>query len=483
MDPINYAGAFDGVPTPSQALTQGVQLGSGILQMQQQRAQQQLMLQRQHQMQADMADLSKNATPQAIAQMSVKYPEMSEQFKRSYDMLTPVQQQGNLDHATQVYAAAQNGRTDVAAKLLRDRASAVRNSGDERNAKAYDTMADWAETHPESFKTTAGLLLSSAMGPEKFATTFSTLGDQQRKTDLAPAERQKADAEAAIKTAEAAVAPQTEQQKLATSLWNNANTKSQIEERSKRLGLDQDKLTSETQIKLTELAQKAGELPEFVAKDVTSAATDAIAAQQSAGRMTHLADQIDQAAGALGGGVQAKAGEVWKKTFGSQNDLTRIRAEYNRIVTPAAMAAYKQVASGSTSDKDIDTAMTGVPKDTDSPERMASFLRGAAKLQVYDSVLNNAKSEWLGAVRSLGKATKDIEVDGVKVPAGTTFKDFSDRYVDAKAAAKISGMTMQGRSYMRWAQPAAPAAGPAAAVAPAATGAIVPGGPVDDGYR
>jgi hypothetical protein len=88
-------------------------------------------------------------------------------------------------------------------------------------------------------------------------------------------------------------------------------------------------------------------------------------------------------------------------------------------VTPAAMAAYKTVASGSTSDKDIETAMTGVPSDTADASTMASFLRGAAKLQVYDSVLNNAKSEWLQSVKSLGKAKSDITVDGVTVPAGT----------------------------------------------------------------
>jgi hypothetical protein len=185
-------------------------------------------------------------------------------------------------------------------------------------------------------------------------------------------------------------------------------------------------------MKLAELNQKGGVLPEFVAKDVNAAVTDSIAAAQSAETMTALADRIDKNAAELGSGVTANLGETWKKVFGDQNDLTRIRAEYNRIVTPAAMAAYKKVASGSTSDKDIDVAMTGVPKDTSDPAQMASFLRGAAKLQTYDSVLNSAKSEWLNSVNSLGKAKSDMVIEGVKVPAGSTFLNFQDQFLKAK---------------------------------------------------
>ena len=133
-------------------------------------------------------------------------------------------------------------------------------------------------------------------------------------------------------------------------------------------------------------------------------------------------------------------------------------------VTPAAMAAYKKVASGSTSDRDIETAMVGVPKDTDDPALMASFLRGSAKLQRYDAAVNNARSEWLGAVKHLGKAKEDIEIDGVRVPAGTTFKNFADAYVEqkiAKQSADRNAKTVQGRSYMRYAQPQQPAQAPA----------------------
>jgi len=250
----------------------------------------------------------------------------------------------------------------------------------------------------------------------------------------------------------------------AKAALESRNIESQIRERADRLSLDQDKLTSDVQMKLAELGQKNGELPEYVAKGVTDSAADSIASDQSATQMLGLADRIDQQAAALGSGVTAKAGELWKRTFGDQNELTRIRTEYSRIVTPAAMAAYKKVASGSTSDRDIDTAMTGVPSDTSDPATMASFLRGAAKLQVYDSVLNNAKSEWLGAVKHLGKTSKDIEVDGVKVPAGATFKQFTDTFVAGKVKEQLAAkglQQVQSRSYMRFANPQAQP-GPAA---------------------
>jgi hypothetical protein len=110
---------------------------------------------------------------------------------------------------TQVYAAAQNGRPDVAATLLKDRAAAMRNSGNEKDAKAAETMAEWATSHPESFKTTAGLMLSSAMGPDKFATTFATLGDQGRAAEKAPSELKKSEADAAKAGSEAKTAAVT----------------------------------------------------------------------------------------------------------------------------------------------------------------------------------------------------------------------------------------------------------------------------------
>jgi hypothetical protein len=184
--------------------------------------------------------------------------------------------------------------------------------------------------------------------------------------------------------------------------------------------------------KVMEFQQKAGELPEPVMKNINEATTNAIASQQSAEKMNGLATRMEAAASEISSGNYANMKEFIKKNTGMQNDITNIRSEYSRIVTPAAMAAYKQVASGSTSDKDIDVAMTGVPKDTADPATMASFLRGMGKLQQYNSALENAKSEWYAGNKFLGKSNADMEIDGVKVPKGTTFKQFADQYIEKK---------------------------------------------------
>jgi len=457
--PIDYS--ID-VKSPFETSLAGYQAGAAIKEHQLQIQQREAAQQQQVQMQNDIGALVNN--PQAGAKdyagIMLKYPQMGDHFKKSWEVLSADQQNAKLEHGTQVHAALLSGQNDVATQIIQDQADAYRTAGNEKEAKASEAFKKMIEASPGSAKAVSGLMLSQAMGADKYASAFGQLGGETRAIDTAPSEKAIKAAEATTKTAEAANIATKLQLDNTTSSTNIANTVSQIQDRSKRLALDTDKFTSEVQMKLAELNQKGGVLPEFVAKDINAAVTDSIAAAQSAETMTALADRIDKNAAELGGGVTATLGETWKKVFGDQNDLTRIRAEYNRIVTPAAMAAYKKVASGSTSDKDIDVAMTGVPKDTSDPAQMASFLRGAAKLQTYDSVLNSAKSEWLNSVNSLGKAKTDMVIEGVKVPAGSTFLNFQDQFLKAKVKEREDSnkaKTLQSRGYMKYAnEPAAP---------------------------
>lgn len=187
MDPINYS--MD-VKSPFEQSMSGFAGGIGmqenIVKMQQMQQQQALS----KQLQVDLAGLSQKPDAKAsdFAGMMIKYPQLSEHFKRGWDTLNGEQQQNKLSQATQVYAAVNSGRPDIASDLLTQQAAALRNSGKEDEAKAAETMAQFIQMDPKSAKTTTGLLLSSLMGPEKFADTFTKLEKENRDAAEAPAD-------------------------------------------------------------------------------------------------------------------------------------------------------------------------------------------------------------------------------------------------------------------------------------------------------
>jgi hypothetical protein len=442
MGPIDYTSQ---VANPFQAAMQGYQ--GGMMMQADQNQQQAIQDQRNaafQQQQAAQAAAARqqsviqsllsnpNPTADDFARATIAVPGMKDQFQQSWHTMNEARQKSTLSHVSQVYSALQSGAPDVAAQVLQDQATAMRNSGDEAGAKHAEVMANVVKQHPEFARSMVGIQLSAIPGGDKVLSGVSGLNKDAREGQLFPAQLRAANADATTKETVAQYTPAEKEQALRTGEINIANVNSQVQDRAARLGLDKDKLTTETQLELYKLKQKTGELPEFVAKDLNAAATEAVASRQSADRITGLANQIEAASEQLGSGKWASVQEMAKKVWGNQNELTRLRAEYTRIATPEAMGAYKQVASGSTSDRDIDTAMAGVPKDTDNPERMVQFLRGTAKLQLYNSALGNAKAEWLGAVRNLGAAKQDVEIDGVKVPAGTTFAEFTKQYLPGK---------------------------------------------------
>lgn len=197
MDPINYS--VD-VQTPFQAALQGYQAGAAIRNDQAQQQQQQQALALQQQMQRDVAAVAnnQNAGARDYAALTLKYPALKDQFKQSWDMVGKDQQGAKLDLMTRAYSALSTGRPDIAEQLMRDRAAAMRNSGaPEQDVKAQEMWADLIKTSPEQARHIGGLMLSSVMEPDKFASTFSTLGDQGRAADQAPADLAKKQADAA----------------------------------------------------------------------------------------------------------------------------------------------------------------------------------------------------------------------------------------------------------------------------------------------
>lgn len=187
-NPNDYSGAFADLQSPTTSFMQGLQGGAAVQQLQTEQTQQQVALAQKQQMQADLAALSANPTPEAIAQASLKYPQLSEQFKRSLDMLTPAQQQAKIAAAVPIHAAALSGEHGIAAKQLREHADALQNSGNDQEAQQTRAMADLIEQHPETATVTTGMLLASAMGPDKYAAAFKDIGTEDRAAAAAPTE-------------------------------------------------------------------------------------------------------------------------------------------------------------------------------------------------------------------------------------------------------------------------------------------------------
>lgn len=439
MQPINYS--VD-VKNPFASALGGIESGLAVAGAIDKVKQQDLALRQQQQMQTDLSALAANPTPQGIVQASIKYPQLSEHFKRANDILAPQLQQATISRLAPVYFAAQSGNTDVAQQKLLEHATALENSGMMQDAKEARDMAELIRMSPGSATTMLGGYLSAAMGPEKFLSTFSGLAKL-------PGEVRKGEAEATKAAWEAKDTPQRLELANLQTAANIRSLDSQISERSQRLGLDRDKAQSDVDLRLLELNQKGGKLDDSAIKIVNDSTVASVTAKQSAGQMTDLANRLEQQGG--GYGVFSTAGEWLKKATGNQDSMTSMRQEYVRLRNTQAV---KNMPPGAASDKDVALALKGFPEDTADAKTVASFLRGMAKLQDYTASMESAKAEWVNAVGHLGKPRQDIEVDGIKVPAGSTFADFANQYMGAlagKQSTQAAQQAVPNRSYMRWA--------------------------------
>lgn len=456
MEPLNYN--VD-VKAPFEQAIGGFQVGQALGDQQLKRQDADRARQRQIEMQSQLAKLATNPNSGAreYSQVITMFPEVAEHLKKGYDILQPEQQQQKLSEATQVYAAINAGHPDIAVKLLTDRATANRNSGNEPDAKAAETMAKLIQLHEPTARTTAGLLLSSVMGADKFATTFPALQNEGRAGPLAPstlakseADARKAKADATVAELEAGNTPQAISLKNQNTQAGVTKIYSDIRSTADRLALDKDKLKTEVELELYKLQDKSGTLPDDARKEVNGAVGAAVAAKQHSQQMIDLAGKFEKMTPL--GGVAGKGRELMQSVLGTEDDVTAIRREFNRLKNTEAL---KLLPPGPASDRDISIVQKGFPTDTFNATEIADFLRVMAKLSQVESVTNSAKAEWVNYNHSLGNAKRDIVIDGVRVPAGSTFADFSSQFLKRKAelmgAEQSLGQAQKlGRGYLRY---------------------------------
>lgn len=419
-------------PQPAQQFAQGFDVGTGITgvvnatadrQVAQQ--QQQVALQRQQEQQRDIAAVVNNQNPAAgdYARLITKYPELADKFAKGWDVLQKDQQEARIQQAAPVFAAVKAGNTQLALKLMDDHITALQNSGaPQQQIGPVTAMRNVIEANPSFALHSMGLMLASTLGADKFSAMFGKAGEEQRANDLQPVKKAEGLATATSTLATAGKTEAETREVAANAQASRANISSEISNRADRLSLDKDKLQTETQLKLKEIEQKSqfgGNLPESARKIVNDSVVQATVSRNTATQARTLAKQFDDPN--VSNGLTGKTLNKLKELTGNENYYNQLRNEYAKIRATAVRAGIPQ---GPASDKDVAFASKGFLDESASPKEIASFLRGMAGMQDYNARYENIKAEWAGAVGHLGKTPRDVDIDGVKVPAGYTLDDF-----------------------------------------------------------
>jgi len=297
--PFNY---MLNLPDPTQSVMGGVQNALNIANIASQRnlaEQKSLDLQRareqQMTMEADLAKLSQNPSPSALASMMVKYPSLSENFKRTYDVLNSEQQQARVGQASQVYAALQADKPDVAVQILGEQANAYRNSGMEKDAKTLDDLSELIRMNPATAKTSTGLFLASAMGPDKFTETFTKLESDRRAQELQPSQLTEAQAKAQKAAVDAKFAESNAALDLQKKGWDITKIQEDIKiarQNASIAALNAQIAREGNQLKREELGLKLQEMKDKRDTSVREKAADLESARGNVDNMLNTADRI-----------------------------------------------------------------------------------------------------------------------------------------------------------------------------------------------
>lgn len=414
------------------------------------------------QFQSDLYSIYQN--PEAGAReygaLQIKYPQMAESIKKTFESVDGEKQKNIVSEVTQVYSALQNGRPEYAVSLLREKADAARNSGDETQAKKYEDMAQMGELDPMLLKDSTGMTLYAIKGGDylsgiakaPYAGTEAEAGALKSQAEAA-----KTKAEAYIKGEEAAVSGEKAVVDIEEKVANIENTRNQIEDRAVKNDIELRKTLLEEKKAAYQAAKDSGiELDKDSRAFINEKAADASLKTNNANKSADLAARLDKLT--EGGGTYQTIEQAAGAIAGWKDEEDAIRAEAQRVMTPIAMSNYKKFTSGATSDRDIETAMGGYPKPTDPPEVLASFLRGLDKMQRYDANLDKAMVGWTSNVGSLADAPRDFVYKGIKIPKGTSYAEFEQGYMEnmiGEGAKDKGGKKMpapdklKGKSYMQ----------------------------------
>lgn len=210
IDYLSAMGGFAGLGDPFRSFINGWSGMQGIRANEQQLAKQQSELDDEAAYKQAVESVMANPNPQGFAALQARFGDRHRGIKDAFEIQDAAIRNADLRQMSEVYAAAQGGRWDIATTALRRRVEADRAAG-QRDESDEQVLALLESGDPVQQRQALGMLgmgLSAIIGHDKFAQTYSALGKEQREGALHPLEMRRNQAQAATEEAEAAYAPE-----------------------------------------------------------------------------------------------------------------------------------------------------------------------------------------------------------------------------------------------------------------------------------
>ena len=211
MQPMNYT---LNTPNVGDSFMQGAERVANFANMQgqaQQAQQKALAMQaaaeRQAYQQKRFQEAARNPNGKEVQKLMIEFPELSEQFKRSYDTLSTAEKEEATRIQYLTRSAVMAGKPEMAIQEIDRAIEAARNSGDAVNLQRLEIQRDLIMANPQSAQFVANAFLASNMGPDKYAEMVGKEGAEERAKEKSPLEIRKLKAEAIQEELTAQFAP------------------------------------------------------------------------------------------------------------------------------------------------------------------------------------------------------------------------------------------------------------------------------------
>lgn len=329
---------------------------------------------------------------------------------KMYEQKTAEQKTAIIAPANQASSAFYHGNIDLGKEILQEQSDALKNTGDDYNAGLFSAYINYIDKLGASIpKEQLGHIMSNLIDSQivqvpngdkiveaRRGKVQADIDHTKTQANQAKALTDKAKEEFKAKRAENLYYPQKTGLDLEKIKADIENTRSQIEQ--KKYEQENPKLSTQAETLINDNVQKIN------------------ANNQTINTISSVKNAINQM-----GGIWTKGSDFVSRFFGAEGEGQLIKSQLAQI----NFDKIKQnKLAGSVSDSDLRFLQTTVLSPDADSNVIKKYLDITEKVIQTDNKIKQNEVDWVSANGGLGNAKRDLEINGVYIPAGTRFSDF-----------------------------------------------------------